>query len=198
MAWRNRFAHSKACGASDATVICRSSEVLSSHESIFLYSTLGSENMGSEWPGKTPFVSSFKNLRGCACSRMDRRQEGANAEASSSGRARGGSSSGPPFVAPLCRPSSPDPRGSPPWLRPLWPPAGMGAARGQSIPGASPTPWAGRTRRPCRSRGQTDPQRRSAAAEAELLCTGSCHRVSASRPPRSKGLAPKVTLRFQW
>lgn len=87
--------------------------------------------MGSGWPGKTLFVSLFKNIRGCACSRMDRRQEGANAESSFSRKARGGSSSETPFADPLCWPSSPDPRDSPPWLRPLWP---------WALPAASPCP----------------------------------------------------------
>lgn len=147
--------------------------------------------MGSEWPGKTLFVSSFKNIRGCACSRMDRRQEGANAESSFSRKARGGSSSEPPFADPLSRPSSPDPQGSPPWLRPLWPPVGTGAAHGQSVPGASPTPRAGPAHRGPAGAEDRPAVSLCAAAEAELLCAASCHRGSALRPPRRTGLAPR-------
>nr|CAI9706362.1 unnamed protein product [Rangifer tarandus platyrhynchus] len=122
---------------------------------------------------------------------MDRRQEGANAEFSFSRKARGGSSSEPPFADPLSRPSSPDPQGSPPWLRPLWPPVGTGAAHGQSVPGASPTPRAGPAH--CGPAGAEDRPAVSlcAAAEAELLCAASCHRGSALRPPRRTGLAPR-------
>lgn len=147
--------------------------------------------MGSGWPGKKLFISLFKNIRGCACSRMDRRQEGVNAESSFSRKARGGSSSETPFADPLCRPSSPDPRDSPPWLRPLWPPVALGAARGQSVPGASPTPRAGPTPRSPAGAEDRPAGLVCAAAEAEFLPTASCHRGSASRPLRSKGLVPR-------
>lgn len=146
--------------------------------------------MGSEWPGRTLFVSSFKNIRGCACSKMDRRQEGANAKSSFSRKALGGSSSEAPFVDPLCWPSSPDPQGSPLWLRPLWPPVGLGAACSQSVPGASPTQRTGPTPRSPAGAKDRPAVLFCAAAEAEFLCTDSCHRGSASRPLRSKELAP--------
>lgn len=147
--------------------------------------------MGPERPGKTLFVSSFKNIRGRACSRMDRRQEGADAESSFSRRARGGSNSETPFADPLCRPSSPDPRGSLPRLHPPWPPGGLGTARGQSVPGASPTPRASPAlRSPAGAEGRPAGLL-CAAAEAEFLRTAACHRGSASRPLRGEGLAPR-------
>lgn len=147
--------------------------------------------MGSGWPGKTLFVSLFKNIRGCVCSRMDRRQEGANAESSFSRKARGGSSSETPFADPVCWPSSPDPRDSLPWLRPLWPPVALGAACGQSMPGASPTPRASPAPRSPAGAEDRPAGLLCAATEAEFLPTASCHRGSASRPLQSKGLAPR-------
>ena len=67
----------------------------------------------------------------------------------------------------------------------------VGTARGQSVPGASPTPRAGPTPRSPAGAEDRPAGLVCAAAEAEFLPTASCHRGSASRPLRSKGLVPR-------